>query len=214
MPRPLERAGCSPGPRPRDDCPLHDAHRAVPLALPVPRIERWWSSRPWPGAACPEVGATYVARPTVLAHPDPRSPPPAYRYRLRIGLLPRGALGSAISELWRFQTVALRGGTLVSELRILRVCGVGRSPCLVAPPSRPNPDDGYASEEVALDRDLSVDVRDGAPYAIVLPGLAQADWSPDLVREVLAADLRFFTPAHVPPDLGLQELWVRTRCGR
>jgi hypothetical protein len=164
-------------------------------------------------AACPEIGALYFARPTAVAHPDLRSPPPAYRYQLRIGLLPPGTDNSAIAELYRFQVVSLRSGTVVTELRMLHICGMGRSPCIVSPPSRPKPGDGYSSEEVDLDRDLSVDVRDGAPYAIVLPGLPQADWSPDFTRDWLRADLRFFTPERVVADLGLQELWVRERCG-
>ena len=163
-------------------------------------------------ADCSEVGAIYVARPTVVAYPESRTPP-AYRYQLRIGLLPPGTFASAVAELHRFQTLAMRSGKVVSELRMLRICGVGRSPCIVSPPSRPRPDDGYASDTVELDRDLSIDVRQGAPYAIVLPGLPQADWSPDIVRDRLSADLRFFTGEHVVPDLSLQELWVRARCG-
>ncbi len=164
-------------------------------------------------AGCSQIGSTYLARPTAVAHPDPRSPPPIYRYQLRIELPPRDTFGSAVAELYRFQTVALRGGKVVSELRMLRICGMGRSPCIVSPPSRPKPDDGYASEEVQLNSDLSIDVREGAPYAIVLPGLPQAEWAPDFVRDWLRADLHFFTREHVTPDLGLQELWVRARCG-
>ncbi len=164
-------------------------------------------------AVCSEIGAFYLARPTVVAHPDLRAPPAAYRYQLRIGLLPPGADNSAIAELYRFQAVSLRSGKVVSELRMLRICGMGRAPCIVSPPSRPKPGDGYSSEEVDLNRGLSIDVRKGAPYAIVLPGLPQADWSPDFTRDWLRADLRFFTPERVVPDLGLQELWVRARCG-
>ena len=157
-------------------------------------------------ADCPEIGAIYLARPTVLAHPSPRTPLPAYRYQLRIGLLPRGTFASAVAELYRFQTLALRSGKVVSELHMLRICGVGRRSCVVSPPSQPRPDDGYASETVELNRDLSIDVGQGAPYAIVLPGLPQADWSPDVVRDRLSADLHFFTREHVVPDLSLQEL--------
>ena len=164
-------------------------------------------------ADCTEIGAIYRARPTLVAHPDPNTPLPAYRYQLRIGLLPPGAFASAVAELYRFEAVALRSSRMVSELRMLRSCGVGCTPCIVSPPSHPRLEDGYASEAVELDRDLSIDVRQGAPYAIVLPGLPQADWSPDLVRDRLRADLRFFTRERVVPDLGLQELWVRARCG-
>ncbi len=136
--------------------------------LPRPRCRSYPSRPPHPGAGLPLPASHRAAAWDV------------HLRRRRVVPLPDP--GSAQRQ----------GGQRAAHAPHLRV---GRSSCIVSPPGRPRPDDGYASETVELNRDLSIDVRQRAPLAIVLPGLPQADWSPDVVRDRLSADLHFFTRA-------------------
>ena len=143
---------------------------------------------------CPMIGAVYGAGP----------------HRLTMAALPRGADGSAIYTVWRFQSRDARG-RVQSTLRMLYGCGNGRTPCSVSPESHPEPDGGYYSEVVGLNRDFSLTTGNDAPYALVLPGFATIDWS--MAGDVLAADIVQARGSTAPPDFDNRVTWLRLHCG-
>lgn len=146
------------------------------------------------GASCPLIGAVYAAGP----------------HRLSMELLPPDALGSAIYTLWRFR-MSGPDGVLWSELRMHYSCGNGRAACSIAPASRPDPQGGYVSEVVGLNRDFGLTTGSDAPYAFVLPGFVTIDWrnaAADLVRDITYAYRR-----RRAPDFENRVVWRRLRCG-
>ena len=165
--------------------------------------EAFGASGVQPRDACPFVGSTYLAQGTL----DQSS----LKYRLVVDALPRTAEGSAVATLWRFQTINRQGHKL-SELRMYYSCGNGTGPCSVSPPHRPGPDGGLYSEVVQLNKDFSLATAYRAPYAIILPGFGQADWT-FTRRDLSAPDFTFFTPARIAPDLQQRQVWLLSACG-
>lgn len=146
------------------------------------------------------IGATYTARPAIAAKD--------VFHQLHVGLLPN----SAVATLWRFQTRSRASGRRLSELAMYFGCSNGRGPCSISPPSRPGPDGGFYSEVVQLDNSFAPTTGDDTPYAIVIPGFDQIDWTFGPADSAMP-DLKFFTADRTTPDFTGQPVWLLSRCG-
>ena len=105
-----------------------------------------------------------------------------------------------------------RTGTKLSELRMHYTCVNGRGPCSVSPPGRPGVDDGYFSEVVHFNKDFTLATGDQAPYALILPGFGQDNWTFS-ASDMQRPDLTLFTAAKVTPDMQDRQVWLLSACG-
>jgi hypothetical protein len=161
-------------------------------------------------ANCPLVGASFVANPPVV----PSNVDKALFYRLAVAALPATSPDAAFADLWTFQVFARRNGAKLSELRMEYSCPGGRSLCSIVTSDVPDGAVGLSSQLIKLDRRLRPGVADAeAPYMIVLPGFAIANWT-FAQADPVVKDMDFFTPDKVHPDFGDALVWLRQSCGR
>ncbi len=151
---------------------------------------------------CPVDGSIYLSR--------DYDPSRQYGYRLIVHGKQGHAHDMTIDADWTVETFDPRNGKVLSELLLDWNCPAGRGNCQVSPRLLPGKTDYQAVDEVPLSHDFTP-ASDLDPYAIVIPGFV--DWQSgylDGLRKY--GDLRFFTTAHVAPDLSGSLIWVRASC--
>jgi hypothetical protein len=157
-------------------------------------------------AACARYGAIFAANPPPAANPD--NP---YRYQLTISQLPDSSPDSAFADLWTFQALDPKTGEKFSEFHMEFSCPNGGALCRIAVPGSPG---AISSDAVLLDHALRPALPENqAPYLIILPGFASANWvfaksSPEV------KSMTFFTSSQVYPDLSSDIVWKLESCGR
>ncbi|EKM99576.1 hypothetical protein MXAZACID_09701 [Acidocella sp. MX-AZ02] len=152
-------------------------------------------------ASCGIYGAVYEPRPQPALH-DPDQP--AF-YRLTI----RHQTAAAAGARWVFQLYTPNGKTLQTELAMDETCPNGKGLCQLGISG----DAGTSSAIVTLHRDFSpANMQENAPYAIILPGFAAANWVFAKSDPAMMA-MRFFDKSDAYPDLSQAVTWVRVACG-
>jgi hypothetical protein len=157
-------------------------------------------------APCGLYGAVYAPNPQPSLH-DPDQP--AF-YRLAVRHLPDSAPDAAFADAWVFQVFDPTGGHLMTEFSMEEGCPNGAGLCRVGVPGS---QDAVSSDVVELTQNFAPAVAAGqAPYAIILPGFAAANWvftqaSPEV------RGMRFLTSPPAYPDVSHAVVWVRESCG-
>lgn len=156
--------------------------------------------------SCARNGAVFAANPPPAADPD--NP---YRYRLTITELPDAAADTAYADSWTFQAFDPRTAKKLSEFHMEYSCPNGGALCRIVVPGSP---DAVSSDAILLDHRLRpATAETQAPYLIVLPGFASANWvftnsSPEV------KSMTFDTPDQVYPDLSRDIVWILKSCGK
>jgi hypothetical protein len=155
-------------------------------------------------AACALYGAVYEPK------PEPHDHDPLVVYKLTVQHLPDSSPDAAFADAWVFQMFDAKSAHLMTTFSMEEVCPNGAGLCRLGASGHPA---AVSSDVVALTEKFSTAVKTGqAPYAIILPGFAGANWtftqaSPD------ARTMRFSTSPPAYPDLREAIAWVRVSCG-
>jgi hypothetical protein len=158
-------------------------------------------------APCGLYGAVYAPRP----QPGLKDPDQPALYKLTVQHLPDSAPDAAFADAWVFQMYDPTGTHLMTSFQMEETCPNGGALCHVGVPGTAAT---VSSDVVELTEKFSTAVpAEQAPYAIVLPGFAAANWVfTDASPEV--KNMRFSTSTPAYPDLSQAISWVRVSCGR
>ncbi len=168
----------------------------VDMALAIPKPDQPTDVH------CPKNGTVYFS--TGYNHLK------LYKYRLTVYEKQDYSQDATVDADWTVGTLDRRSGKLLSELLLEWSCPVGRGNCQISPRLLSGNADYPPVDEVPLNPNFTI-ASDHAPYAIIIPGFVEWQWSyVDGLREY--GDLKFFTKDEVVPDLSDQLTWVRASC--
>jgi hypothetical protein len=157
-------------------------------------------------AACALYGAVYEPNPK----PEPHDRDLRVLYKLKVQHLLDSSPDAAFADAWIFQMLDAKSAHLMTTFSMEEVCPNGAGLCRLGASGHPA---AVSSDVVALTEKFSTAIKTGqAPYAIILPGFASANWtftqaSPDV------RNMRFSTSPPAYPDLSEAISWVRVSCG-